>query len=85
VEIDEQYKMKLRDFDCWGNLSEDDLRYNDLRYHNTSEVSSQFFEEVQESLRRKRYIGNATQDVRALLLRCCGRPDLRCSRIISDS
>jgi hypothetical protein len=72
--------MKLQGLERWGNLSDDDLHNNDI-----TAVSSEFLEEIRESLRRKRYIDNTIQDVRAVLLRCCRPPDLRCSRNMRNS
>src|SRR5260370_5027357 len=75
-----EFTMKLRDLECWDRLCEDDLYYSNVRQAG----SSQFLQEVQERLGRKRYIGNAAKDVRAPL-RCCRSPDFRCSRYMSHS
>jgi hypothetical protein len=74
-----EFTMKLRDLECWDRLCEDDLYYSNVR-----QGSSQFLQEFQERLGRKRYIGDAAKDVRAAL-RCCRSPDFRCSRYMSDS
>jgi len=61
--------MKLRDRVNWDHLREDDLTYNNVRLAPWPPRLREF----KERLRRKRYIGDATKDVRAALL-CCRPP-----------
>jgi len=72
--------MKLEALARWDRLHHPDLRYNDVR-HVTS--PPQYVQELQERLRRKRHIDDATEDVRAILS-CCSPPDLRCSSFIQS-
>ncbi|KAH9964146.1 kinase-like domain-containing protein [Russula dissimulans] len=53
-----EFIMKLRDFERWCRLCEDDLNHSNVRQAR----SSQFLQEFQERLGRKRYIANATKD-----------------------
>ena len=62
--------MKLRSLAIWDHLCEDDLTYNNVRRAGLSQLLG----EVQEHLRRKRYINNATVDVRAVVLTICRPP-----------
>ena len=75
-----EFTIKLQGLESWDRLCEDDLYYSDIR----GVGSSQFLQEFQERLGQKRYIDNATEDVRAVL-RCCKPPDFRCSRYICYS
>ncbi len=70
--------MKLEDLAHW-----DRLHYRDLRYNDVSKVTSSppYVQELQERLQRKRYINDATEDVRTILP-CCRPSNLRCSSFI---
>jgi hypothetical protein len=56
--------MKLLDLKTWDRLSQDDLTHNDVRHASLSPQLQEF----QERLRRKRYIDDAIEDVRAVFL-----------------
>ncbi len=65
----------LQNVAYWDRLRERDLTYSNVRLA----PSSPHLQELQEHLRRKRYINNVTENVRAVLP-CCRPPDLHCSR-----
>ena len=69
--------MKIRDLAMWDRLGQGDLLYNNVR----RAESSQFLEQFQQNLRRKRYISPANPYVRTALP-CCRPPNLRSSRCI---
>jgi hypothetical protein len=76
-----EFTMRLQDLGRWDHyLREDDLIYNNVR----RATSSLHLQEFRERLQRKRYIGNAVEDVRAAFP-CCRLPDLRCSRYMRGS
>jgi hypothetical protein len=77
-----EFTFKLQDPKKWHN----GLREDDLTHNNISRVSSSpQLEELRERLRRKRYVDNAIEGVRAVVFPCCGLPDLRCSRYMRGS
>jgi hypothetical protein len=78
-----EFTMKLRELQYWNRLSVEDLSLNKIN----EARSSQFLQEFQGRLKRKRYIDNATKgdyEVRAVLrsLRCFRPPDFRCSKCL---
>ena len=74
------FTMKLRGVAYWDRLDDVDLAYNDVRRVGVGSYPP-YVQELQEHLRRKRYINDATEDVHAVLP-CCRPPDLRCSSFI---
>jgi|SRR6266850_2432900 len=76
-----EFTIKLEDLDRWDR----GLREENLTHNNVSRASSSpQLEEFRERLRRKRYIDNAIEDVRAAFP-CCRLPDLHCSRYMRGS
>jgi hypothetical protein len=75
-----EFTMKLRDLKNWNRLCQDDLTHNNI----SRASSSPHLRAFQERLRRKRYIDDAIEDVRAVLAHC-GLPDLRLSRYVRRS
>ena len=75
-----EFTMKIRDLKNWDRLCQDDLTHNNVRPASLSP----HLQEFQERLRRKRYIDDAMEDIRAVLA-YCRLPDLRCSRYMHRS
>ncbi len=78
-----QFTIQLLDLDNWGHFSQHNLHYNEVTLAESSQETfsklSKSLREFQECLRRKRYINNGVEDVRAVVV-CCRPPDLRCPR-----
>ncbi|KAH9957699.1 kinase-like domain-containing protein [Russula dissimulans] len=65
-----EFIMKLRRFERWPQLCESDLNHSNVR----KARSSQFLQEFQERLGRRRYISNATEDLFRALVQCSTIP-----------
>ena len=73
-----EYTVKLEALAHWDRLDDEDLRYDNVRRVTSSPP---YIQELQERLRRKRYIDNATEDVR-VIPSCCRPSKLGCSSLI---